>query len=41
MIRKSSTGIQRVVAGKKARMREVVFTKIQNIEYSKAGKKYR
>ena len=31
----------RVVAEKKARMREVVFTKIQNIEYSKAGKKYR
>ena len=31
----------RVVAEKKARMRKVVFTKIQNIEYSKAGKKYR
>ena len=29
----------RVVAEKKARMREVVFTKIHNIEYSKAGKK--
>ena len=31
----------RTVAEREARMREVVFTKIQNIEYSKAGKKYR
>ena len=30
----------RAVAEKEARMREVVFTKIHNIEYSKAGKKY-
>ena len=29
----------RAVAEKEARMREVVFIKIQNIEYSKAGKK--
>ena len=29
----------RAVAEKEARMREVVFTKIHNIEYSKAGKK--
>ena len=29
----------RTVAEREARMREVVFTKIHNIEYSKAGKK--